>query len=275
VNLRVPYTPEQLEFLRLGYLQLRIPELTLAFNAAFGTEKTRAAIKTALTKNGFTCGRHGGYLKGTSLLFSQEQVDFIRENYPLLRRHELTAALNARFGTSYTFRQVITFAKTHDIKSGRTGRIEKGSVPPNKGQRRPGWSVGRMTETQFKKGRPAHEARNYLPIGSTRITRDGILERKVTDDPSLFPTRRWISVQRLVWEAAHGPISPGMKIVFKPGLKTNIESEITIDRLEMVSPAENMKRNSVHNYPAPIPELVQLRGALTRQINHRRKHGKQ
>ena len=43
--------------------------------------------------------------------------------------------------------------------------------------------------------------------------------------------------------------------------------EITADRVECISLAENMRRNSYHNYPKPIAELIQLRGALMRKIN--------
>lgn len=125
-----------------------------------------------------------------------------------------------------------------------------------------------MRETQFKPGRPANEAHNYRPIGSTRVL-NGVLERKVTDDPNLYPARRWVPVARLVWESERGPIPPGMAVAFRPGLQTIIESEITIDRLELATRADLMRRNTVHNLPKPLAQVVQLRGALIRQINRR------
>ncbi len=145
-------------------------------------------------------------------------------------------------------------------------RFKPGTVPPNKGLRRPGWAPGRMGETQFKKGRPAQEARNYRPIGSLRISRDGDLECKVNDDHPVT-TRRWIAVHRLVWEAAHGPIPAGHVVRFRAGMKTTDPDLITLDRLELLSMAENMRRNSLHNYPKEITRAIQLRGALNRQIN--------
>lgn len=159
----------------------------------------------------------------------------------------------------------------------RAGHFPKGNVPANKGQRRPGWAPGRMAETQFKKGRPATATSNYLPIGSVRVTRDGYLERKMTDDPRIVPARRWTAVSRLVWEAAHGPIPRAHLVAFKPGMHTVVLAEITLDRLECITKAENMKRNTCHNYPKPIAELIQLRGALTRKINRltRSPHEKQ
>lgn len=160
---------------------------------------------------------------------------------------------------------------------------------PNHGGRRaqfvagqPAWNKGlkgvvgvqeACRATQFKKGRPAHEARNYLPIGSLRVSKDGYLERKVTDDPSIVPARRWVGVHRLVWEAANGPTPAGRAVAFLPGQRTAVEAEITLDRLECVSRVELMRRNSVHTkYPPELARLAQLRGAITRQINKRAKH---
>ena len=63
----------------------------------------------------------------------------------------------------------------------------------------------------------------------------------------------------------------GYLVVFKRGMFTNVLEEITLDRLELVSRAENMRRNSVHRYGPEIASLHQLRGAVNRQINQRLK----
>lgn len=146
-------------------------------------------------------------------------------------------------------------------------RFKPGLTPWNKGQPHP--PRGRSAETQFKKGEMSGAAQhNYVPIGSTRITRDGALERKVTDDPTLYPAKRWAPVTRLVWEAAHGPVPDKHVVRFLPGLQTVIEAEITPGKLECISLAENMRRNSYHNYPPEIAKAIQLRGALNRKINN-------
>lgn len=152
-------------------------------------------------------------------------------------------------------------------KSDNRGCFLKGNAPWNKGLHyMPG---GRCIDTQFKKGRPAHESRNYVPIGTLRISKDGYLERKTTDDPSIYPARRWSFVHRLVWIEANGPVPAGHLIVFKKGMRTNTLDEITPDRLECISLAENMRRNTFHNYGPEVAKAVQLRGAITRQINKR------
>jgi len=153
---------------------------------------------------------------------------------------------------------------------GINGRFKPGSVPPNKGTRRPGWGPGRMRETQFKKGHLSGRAAQVIkPIGAERLTKDGILQRKVNNDLPFM--RRWKAVHAIVWEAAHGPIPHGHIVLFKDRDRTNR----ALENLELITWRENMLRNTVHNLPKPLPQLVQLRGALNRKINRATRHEKQ
>lgn len=149
----------------------------------------------------------------------------------------------------------------------RANRFQPGHSTWNKGLRGVVGVQEACRATQFKKGRPAHEARNYVPIGSLRVSKDGYLERKLTDDPSIFPARRWVAVHRLVWEQAHGPIPPGHIVCFLPGKKTTVLEEVTADRLECITRAENARRNHPRNRSPELARLVQLKGAITRQVN--------
>jgi hypothetical protein len=162
-----------------------------------------------------------------------------------------------------------------DGLKGINTRIKPGATPWNKGMPGSTGTHPASRATQFKKGRPAHEASNYVPIGSLRICADGYLERKLTDNPSIKPARRWVAVHRLVWEEAHGPVPAGHIVVFRPGKKTTDLEKVTLDALELITRAENMRRNGVHSkYPPEVARLVQLRGALTRQINRKAKEAK-
>jgi len=160
-----------------------------------------------------------------------------------------------------------------DGSLGVSGRFQPGLVPWNKGK--PG-STGyhpNTRRTQFKKGEMSGAAQhNYVPIGSLRVTKYGSLERKVTDDPSLYPARRWRPVAHLVWEAEHGPIPSGHVVRFKPGMHTIEEAEITLDRLECITLAENMRRNTLHRYPTEIVDAIRARAVLNRRINRVQKH---
>lgn len=156
----------------------------------------------------------------------------------------------------------------------RRAHFPRGEAAWNKGRPMAEWNPNAEAcrATQFKKGdRRGAAQRNWVPLG-TRKVRDGLLCVKVTDDPNVYPAARWQPVSRLVWEAANGPIPSGSLVVFKPGKAATTEEEITLDRLELVTRAENMRRNSYHTrYPKEVAQLIQLRGALNRKINRRSK----
>lgn len=163
------------------------------------------------------------------------------------------------------------------LEGARRTQFRKGEAPANKGRPQREWmdpeAIQRTKATRFKPRQP-HECRNYRPIGSLRLSKEGYLERKVTDDHPV-PARRWVGVHRLVWEQAHGPVPRGHAVVFKPGRRTTVEDEITLDRLECITRAELMRRNSYHTrYPKEVAQLIQLRGALNRKINTRQRKAK-
>lgn len=144
-------------------------------------------------------------------------------------------------------------------------RFKPGNVPWNAGCK--GWqSGGRSAETQFSTGMSPP---NTMPVGSLRIvtSNTGVaqLERKINTQsgPSNL---RWRTVHRLVWEAAHGPVPPGHIVVFKPGMKTLVEAEITLDKVDCISRAENARRNDASNKSPELKALYQLKGAITRQL---------
>lgn len=148
--------------------------------------------------------------------------------------------------------------------TGSAHRFQKGHATWNKGML--GLDIGGKA-TRFKKGDKPH---TWRPIGSERVTFDGILQRKLTDTGST--PRDWKAVHVMVWEEANGPVPPGHVVVFKNGDRT----DRALENLECVSRPELMRRNSYHTrYPKEIGLAIQLRGALMRQINQRERNAKQ
>ena len=147
---------------------------------------------------------------------------------------------------------------------GKQTRFGKGHIPWNKGMK--GLQIGGV-ETQFKKGhRSGRSAALYKPIGTERLSKEGYLERKVNDGMPM--QNRWRAVHVIQWEAAHGPVPKGYVVAFRDGDKKNA----ALENLELVSRRELMRRNSSNTiYPKEVAQLVQLRGAITRQLNRRRK----
>ena len=153
----------------------------------------------------------------------------------------------------------LRLAKAPDYTPPRRGVFESGITPWNKGMRGIDLSGGRG---QFRKGNRPH---TWVPIGHERVSKDGILERKVTDAGPAKDHFR--SVHSLIWEEHHGPMPEGHVVRFRDGDRTNFD----ITNLELVSRAENMARNSYHRYGPEIASLYQLKGAITRKMNRRRK----
>lgn len=154
----------------------------------------------------------------------------------------------------------------------RARQFKPGAEPWNKGAKGSTGTHPNCRRTQFKKGERLGAAqRNYVPVGTLRISADGYLERKVTDDPSIYPARRWVGVHRLVWEAANGKVPRGHVVVFRPGMRSTEESAITLDCVELVSRPDLMRRNTIYRYPPELVSAMKLRGALNRKINNRMK----
>lgn len=150
-----------------------------------------------------------------------------------------------------------------DDAPGLAYRYPKGHVPANKGTRRPGWSPGRMAQTQFKKGEMAGAAhQKWRPIGTEVQDDDGYLKRKIADDRSKPSRFNWKFVHVLVWEEKHGPVPPGHCLCFKNGNK----ADTRIENLELISRADRMRRNTIHNLPPALKQASQLVGAVRRQI---------
>lgn len=152
-----------------------------------------------------------------------------------------------------------------DDSPGKAHRFQKGHVPANKGIKGVTGNHPNSRATQFKKGQKPHQT---MPIGSYRLDKDETLQRKISEQ-SGNNSKRWRSVHELVWIEHNGPVPPGHICVFKPGMRTNKLEEITIDRVDCISLADHLRRNSVHRYGKKIAQLSQLRAQITRQINKR------
>lgn len=140
-------------------------------------------------------------------------------------------------------------------------RFKRGLVPWNKGAHyQPG---GRCAQTQYKPGSlPA----KTLPIGSFRVTK-GVLMVKYAEGLKGPKSARWMSYQRQIWEAAHGPVPPRHRVIFKPGFYSLKPEDVRLERLELISYADHMRRNSYWaNEPPALAALTQLKGAITRQL---------
>lgn len=85
--------------------------------------------------------------------------------------------------------------------------FKKGHQSFNKGMKQTEYlsadALEKAASTRFKKG---HRPATYRPIGSTRITRDGYREIKIS-------TNKWRLEHLVVWEKEHGPLPAGHCVI--------------------------------------------------------------
>lgn len=199
----------------------------------------------------------------------------VRRLYPDTSTAEIARRLDRRLSGVYQMAHGMGLEKSPEymrtpaaiafIRPGSRGelyRFRKGHAPVNKGLRRPGFAPGRMAATQFRKGERPH---TWVPIGTEVRDTEGYLKRKISDDRTRPSRFNWKYVHTLTWEAANGPVPRGQAVAFKDHDK----NDTRIENLELVTRQELMRRNTVHNLPPELARVVQLRGALIRQINRR------
>lgn len=210
--------------------------------------------------------------------WTEPELQLLRELYPHMHSMDVAALMDC---TVWQINKAAYKTGLHKsaeyLASDISARIQRGKQHPNMiaSRLKPGhkpWNKGMKglytpgsERGWFKPGQRPH---TWLPVGSYRLTKDGYLERKTNDLPGNNSVR-WHAVHRLVWIAANGPIPKGHIVAFRPGCKTTMLEDITIDRIECISRAELSRRNHPRSKSPELGRLVQLRGAITRQINKR------
>lgn len=204
--------------------------------------------------------------------WTTEDIEILRKEYPdtptkaLAERLSVTDiavyqkafALGLKKSEAYMASQAACRLRRGD-NIGAATRFRAGHLPHNAGKK--GWQAGgNAAKTQFQPGNKPH---TWKPVGSERLTKEGYLQRKMTDTG--YTLRDWVCLHTMIWEEANGPIPEGHIVVFKNGNK----QDIRLNNLALMSRAENMRRNSVHNLPRELAQVCQLKGALQRLINKR------
>jgi hypothetical protein len=213
--------------------------------------------------------------------FTREQLDELKRDYPatssagLAKRYgcTLSAIYRASWGLGLKKdrefmrrEQKLNFTEDHPA---RKFWIRKGTAPHNKGKKQTEYmspeAIEKVKRTWFKKG--------YLPPNTLQDY--AITERRDSSGRIYKYIRtglaKWVPYHRYLWEQKCGKIPKGYNIQFKDGNTQNC----TVDNLYMISQPDQMRNENSYlvRYPDEIRQLVQLKGALTRQINKTGKDG--
>ena len=166
--------------------------------------------------------------------YSEEQKEFIITNNYGKYSKELAEMFNQHFNTNITAKEIAYFRRNNKLNSGLTGQFKKGNVPHNKDKKQVEYmskeSIERTKKTRFKKG---NKPKNYRPVGSERITKDGYIEVKVADP------NKWETKNKIIYKQYFGDIPEGHKIIYADGNKLNND----INNLILVSDNEELIMN--------------------------------
>ena len=166
--------------------------------------------------------------------YSEEQKEFIITNNYGKYSKELAEMFNQHFNTNITAKEIAYFRRNNKLNSGLTGQFKKGNVPHNKGKKQIEYmsqeSIERTKKTRLKKG---NKPKNYRPVGSERITKDGYIEVKVADP------NKWETKNKIIYKQYYGDIPEGHKIIYADGNKLNND----INNLILVSDNEELIMN--------------------------------
>ena len=155
--------------------------------------------------------------------FNEEEKQFLKDTIPGRSYSEIREAFFAKFKRHLNSNTLMSFISRNNVYTGRTGQFQKGQESPYKGKPRP--SHWKKPMVGVKNG---IEYQMYMPIGSTRKTKEGYIEVKLTD------SHRWKLLHRAVWESANGPVPNNHVVIFADGNKSNV----SIENLMLVSRGE-------------------------------------
>lgn len=203
-------------------------------------------------------------------IWTDEEIEFIREHAMEMPCAELLKLVNDRFGKNYSLEQIYHVKAKYRIKSPNIGcfrkgirnspatEFKKGHVPRNKGTHPP--TVGRMAETQFKQGQMPH---NHKPVGTERICY-GKVQIKIAEPKS------WEWLATLIWQSVHKKALPeGCIIRFANEDITDYSPE----NLVAITKAQNAVLNHlhIHTYDADSLKAALLICDLKMQQSKRKK----
>lgn len=200
----------------------------------------------------------------TPKMLSPEKQKELLEKFPNCSDKELSVFYNIKESTIVAFATKRGVYKSETRKAATNGgKFKKGDTPINKGVKMTADKYNKCKATMFKKGNKPHNTNN---IGHKRVSKDGYICVK-TQDSGI--KSNYELLHRHVWEKHNGAIPEGYNVQFKDGNRKNCN----IDNLYLISRAEQLRNeNSLHvKYPKEIAELIQIKGAINRQIRQKLK----
>ena len=200
-------------------------------------------------------------MKSQKKKWTPEENAKLEELYPNKPNSELAEIFGVTIYQIKGKAQRMGLRKSNDhMESSTLGRFTKGMTPWNKGLS----YMPKNSGTRFKKGNKPH---TWRPIGaiSNRSGRENEWVIKVSDTGDKITD--WRPLGEHVWIANGGePPTENEIIRFKDNYVAKSPDCYTFERLEKISRAENMERNTIHRYPEELKSAMRMLGKLKKEI---------
>lgn len=192
--------------------------------------------------------------------FTPEEDAIIFDNYLVLPIKTIARLIGrSHTGVNTRLRQLALIVPQELRNKHRENTLfRKGSIPPNKGKKMSPEVYERSKHTFFKKNHIPHNAKEDWEEVQ-RKDKSGRRYWKI----KLPGIRKLVYKHIWLWEQEHGEVPKGHNIIFKNGHSLDCR----IENLECISNSELMSKNSLHRFPEDLRKVIQLKGALKRQIN--------
>ncbi len=254
------WTTQEEEFLRTNYPHIGCKQCAIKL----GIERSKVKAKAS---NMSLIGPRREPL-------TPEQIEWFIASYPNTSTSHIASTLGISRSMVYHLAETYNLHKTIEFISQtrremfdstglRAHQFQPGHIPFSKGRKMSEWmslgGIARSSATRFHKG---NRPKNWRPVGSERVNIYGYIEVKVEEG-----RYGWAQKHRVVWEEANGPIPAGYNVMFRDGNRQNC----ALDNLYLASNQEKMARNTIHNYPKDLKNVMMLRGLVKREINKQTK----
>jgi len=190
--------------------------------------------------------------------WTDSEILFLRKQYPNMETDLIAKVLNKKpdaisrkaslLGIKKS-KKFISELQKKQIDNLANTTFKKGFTPWNKG-------LTGLTQLggngKFKKGNIPH---THKEVGYESVRKDGYVFIKTEKG---FKTKH-----QYIYEQHYGSIPKNHIVIFKDNNKYNFD----INNLELITRADNMKRNSVWNMPEELLEVVTLKKTLMKIIN--------
>jgi len=224
------YTPVHIKYLKKIYAGRHISEITKIFNKHFKMNVTESSLKNIAVKNKIrsTWQKSPKYVSWNKKYFDTH-INYLRKIIKGRHYSDITKMFNKRFGFNLTENHISNLLNRTGLTTGLKGYFPKKHIPWNKGMK--GFYVPGSEKGWFKKG---NKPKNTMPLGSEKITKDGIIEVKISNAHG-NGSKRWKSKHSIIWQKAHGKIPKGSVIIFADGNRRNfnLSNLICVTRNEL------------------------------------------